>query len=514
MNLFFHKDKKNSIVSTLDESSQKKYLFVTSTLKKCSPNIEKKNQKKSPLEKSFESDLVDILKMIGLSDSNCSDRSEESSNFYPETNIHRSIHNVKKNPVYQEFPLNENRLFKQLNIDYPIKKPGKEKAKLKISSLVDKETGYTFYISQTIANGSTGKMRLGIDHKGRFWAFKEFRLDPKEFAAKKNSKEKNDGIFHTQFSTINSIRNELKVGRLIDSHVMIRKLYNDNGKIYALMHYMDGGNIGNLCLQLDWDSVNNVSQTVKSRESLSWLFLEQAGIELNALHKNNLIHCDIKPGNILFNKDGKITLTDFDASVRTNNQGYARKGGYTNGYRAPERLNSSSYNYFSSSADIWSLGVTVFDFWSSSLSSHSKDYESAFKNPFHATDAKKSEDTLNVYAIYRKRRIENDKNMSLLISLLKPEEITIYHNFVLSFQFIKKHSPELESFLFNNILVPHPNERASALTISDTARRNLGSKQRENAKNYLYKVATFQAERMRLITDTLSLAAQQVPLDL
>ena len=39
------------------------------------------------------------------------------------------------------------------------------------------------------------------------------------------------------------------------------------------------------------------------------------------LHSHDIIHCDIKSSNILFNEQDKVLVCDFNSSQKTNNQG-------------------------------------------------------------------------------------------------------------------------------------------------------------------------------------------------
>ena len=82
---------------------------------------------------------------------------------------------------------------------------------------------------------------------------------------------------------------------------------------------------------------------------------------LEFLHFNNIIHRDIKGGNILVDRDGNVRLTDFGGAKiiaeELEFQNYKSLKGTPN-WMAPEVLKTGEYTRYS---DIWSLGCTVYE---------------------------------------------------------------------------------------------------------------------------------------------------------
>ncbi|KAI5960527.1 KIC1 [Candida theae] len=124
-------------------------------------------------------------------------------------------------------------------------------------------------------------------------------------------------------------------------------ILNDT-KLWILMDYCAGGSLRTL---LKPGVMEEKYIGVIVRELLS---------TLSAVHKLGVIHRDLKAANVLISKEGNVQLCDFGvaAKVVTNSSKRLTMAG-TPYWMAPEVIKSGeTYN---SKADIWSLGITVYE---------------------------------------------------------------------------------------------------------------------------------------------------------
>jgi serine/threonine protein kinase len=121
-----------------------------------------------------------------------------------------------------------------------------------------------------------------------------------------------------------------------------------NGQPYFVMRYMAGGSLSQLI-------------AAKGRLSLQETarIIDRIASALDHAHKQNIIHRDIKPDNILFDLDHHPYISDFGVARPAATADAVPHEGQvgTPGYMSPEQVNQESVDERS---DVYSLGVVIY----------------------------------------------------------------------------------------------------------------------------------------------------------
>jgi serine/threonine-protein kinase len=146
------------------------------------------------------------------------------------------------------------------------------------------------------------------------------------------------------------------VGKL--SHPNLITIYDvgkENGKYYFSMELVEGESV---------EDILNLSQKMEPARAISIII--QIAKAINYLKEHEIVHCDMKPGNILISRDGGVKLGDF-GFVRIGME-LARPVGQPIGdggtvlgtpeYISPEQAMGKKRIDFRS--DIYSLGISLF----------------------------------------------------------------------------------------------------------------------------------------------------------
>ena len=155
--------------------------------------------------------------------------------------------------------------------------------------------------------------------------------------------------------------------------VELKESFQEDDYLYLVMEYLPGGDLMNLLIKKDIFT-----------EDEARFYLSELILAIESIHKLDCIHRDIKPDNILIDKNGHIKLSDFGLAKisdklyerekekyknyinnknnnkkkekMTHNKNFSCVG--TPYYIAPEVLNAKGYD---KDIDWWSAGVIFFE---------------------------------------------------------------------------------------------------------------------------------------------------------
>lgn len=215
--------------------------------------------------------------------------------------------------------------------------------------------GGKYKIEQVLGQGGFGITYLAEQPMlGRKVAVKEFFM--KELC------NRDEETSHVSVGSVGSIEiverfreKFLKEARLIacmdNNHIVrIYDIFEENGTAYYIMENLDGG------------SVDMMVRNGAMDEATALRYIRQIANALDYIHKQNILHLDVKPSNILLKKNGDAVLIDFGISKRYDEQGgqtSSTPAGVSKGYAPIEQYNQGLAN-FSPATDIYSLGATLY----------------------------------------------------------------------------------------------------------------------------------------------------------
>ncbi|KAK1753068.1 hypothetical protein QBC47DRAFT_51875 [Echria macrotheca] len=219
--------------------------------------------------------------------------------------------------------------------------PGQEKQ----NNLPKRQTTFRWFKGQLIGKGTFGRVYLGMNATtGDFLAVKEVEVNPKAAQGDKKKMQELVAALDQEIDTMQHL-----------DHVNIVQYLGCERKetsISIFLEYISGGSIGS-CLRKHGKFEEPVVASL-TRQTLSGLAY---------LHREGILHRDLKADNILLDLDGTCKISDFGISKKTDNIYGNDKTNSMQGsvfWMAPEVIRSQGEGY-SAKVDIWSLGCVVLE---------------------------------------------------------------------------------------------------------------------------------------------------------
>lgn len=271
-------------------------------------------------------------------------------------------YNMKKIKNLQNVIINQK--IQNSNLSTPQKEEIKnalvEKETLRLRKLREKYTIYDYEHISIIGKGAFGEVHLCKDKRtNQVVAIKKMK---KELLLKKNQ--------------LNHIKDEQYFLSRISSPwiVNLNSSFQEGDFLYLVMEYLPGGDLMNLLMK---------KETLPEEQAK--FYLCELILAIETVHQKNCIHRDVKPDNILIDKDGHIKISDFGLAKIPDNyfvediisikqEGIQNKENINNNtntkhkrhlscvgtayYVAPEVLRKEEYD---KSIDWWSVGVIFYE---------------------------------------------------------------------------------------------------------------------------------------------------------
>lgn len=146
----------------------------------------------------------------------------------------------------------------------------------------------------------------------------------------------------------------VRIGR-IEKEIQLLKCIRDGPNICHLQDVVLDKGSGSIALVLDWQE-NTMARDIKNVDIPIYIYKVLEA--LSFAHAKDIMHRDVKPGNIVFDSTTKqLRLIDWGLADYYHQHRDYPVGVATRHYKGPELL--LGFRYYNMSLDIWGLGCTL-----------------------------------------------------------------------------------------------------------------------------------------------------------
>ena len=138
------------------------------------------------------------------------------------------------------------------------------------------------------------------------------------------------------------------------SIVRVSDVFSENGTSYYVMDYIDGRSLSEI-----------VAERGRMGETETIGIIDSVGKALEFIHSQKINHLDIKPGNIMVERNsGNVVLIDFGVAkqydAETGEATTTTPVAHSRGYAPPEQYKPGGVGSFTPESDIYALGATLY----------------------------------------------------------------------------------------------------------------------------------------------------------
>jgi Protein kinase domain len=155
---------------------------------------------------------------------------------------------------------------------------------------------------------------------------------------------------------------------MVEREIMIQRQFNHKNIVRLYDFFEDGDK---KVLMLEYCSSRSLHDVLEDLEKEDSNLTEESVVRMlleiveavTECHSKGVMHCDIKPENILIGKNREMKLADFELSLfKMTDRPLNYPGGGTKEYMSPEMLNAylTDDYAFNETTDVWSLGALLF----------------------------------------------------------------------------------------------------------------------------------------------------------
>lgn len=166
----------------------------------------------------------------------------------------------------------------------------------------------TYILGKTIGSGRYGIVRKALKNdSSEIFAIKRIKKNPDR-----------ETCYLTREAEIMKELSHKNIVKLIDT-------YEDQHFFFLVIEFCQEGDLS-----------RKLKNRQKFSEEIAKIYMNQILKAIDYLHKNNILHRDIKPGNIMIHKNNELKLADFGLSKRFDKCVLFKTRAGTLSYMAPE----------------------------------------------------------------------------------------------------------------------------------------------------------------------------------